>query len=63
MFSALLIAGETHEARATGKELYDLALRSTRASFTWFSMRWRFSLARKALRCGGTDRRLRRFRP
>jgi len=27
MFSALLIAGETQEARATGKELYDLALR------------------------------------
>ena len=27
MFSALLIAGETREARATGKELYDLALR------------------------------------
>ena len=27
MFSALLIAGETPEARATGKELYDLALR------------------------------------
>ncbi len=26
-FSALLIAGETQEARATGKELYDLALR------------------------------------
>jgi len=27
MFSALLIAAETQEARATGKELYDLALR------------------------------------
>ena len=27
MFSALLIAGESQEARATGKELYDLALR------------------------------------
>jgi predicted ATPase/DNA-binding winged helix-turn-helix (wHTH) protein len=27
MFSALLMAGETQEARATGKELYDLALR------------------------------------
>jgi predicted ATPase/DNA-binding winged helix-turn-helix (wHTH) protein len=27
MFSALLMAGETNEARATGKELYDLALR------------------------------------
>ena len=27
MFSALLIAGEIREARATGKELYDLALR------------------------------------
>jgi predicted ATPase/DNA-binding winged helix-turn-helix (wHTH) protein len=27
MFSALLIAGEIQEARATGKELYDLALR------------------------------------
>ena len=26
-FSALLIAGETHEARATGAELYELALR------------------------------------
>ena len=26
-FSALLIAGETREARATGKELYELALR------------------------------------
>jgi predicted ATPase/DNA-binding winged helix-turn-helix (wHTH) protein len=27
MFSALVISGEIHEARATGKELYDLALR------------------------------------
>ena len=27
MFSALLMAGETQEAGATGKELYDLALR------------------------------------
>ncbi len=27
MFSALLISGEIHEARATGKELYDLARR------------------------------------
>jgi len=28
MFSALLIAGETQAARSTGKEIYDLALRS-----------------------------------
>jgi predicted ATPase/DNA-binding winged helix-turn-helix (wHTH) protein len=27
MFSALVISGEIHEARATGKDLYDLALR------------------------------------
>ena len=27
MFSALVLSGEIHEARATGKELYDLALR------------------------------------
>jgi predicted kinase len=27
MFSALLISGDVHEARSTGKELYDLALR------------------------------------
>ena len=49
LFTALLIAGEIDEARATGAELYELAVRLDPSKLYRCSMRWPYSPARTRL--------------